>query len=52
MFETYFRGSQTYESIIKLNRPGKFRVSPARVSPMYQPSTVAYSDAMTIEVMP
>ncbi len=52
MFETYFRGSRTYESVIKLNRPGKFRVSPARVSPMYQPSTVAYSDAMTIEVMP
>ncbi len=50
-FETYFRGG-AYESALKLTRPGKFRVSPARVTPMYQPGVMASSDPQLIEVVP
>ena len=52
MFETYFDKSRQYESVIKINRPGKYRVSPARVTPMYQPGVIAYSDPAVIEVEP
>ncbi len=30
--------------------PGKFRISPASVQPMYQPSVLATTDAATLEV--
>lgn len=50
IFETFFSGTRTYETRMKFTRPGKFRVSPARVSPMYQPSTMAVSDPATVEV--
>ncbi len=52
IFETYFGRPQTYETRMKFTRPGKFRVSPARVSPMYQPDVMAASDPASVEVLP
>lgn len=52
IFETYFNKSRTYENRMKFTRPGKFRISPARVSPMYQPNVMAVSDPSSVEVLP
>jgi uncharacterized protein YfaS (alpha-2-macroglobulin family) len=51
-FETFFDGTRRYEARMKVTRPGKFRVSPAQVTPMYQPGIIAVSDAATLEVHP
>lgn len=50
-FQTYFsRGAQEYVYLLKVVNPGVFRVRPAKVEPMYQPSYFATSDPMTLEV--
>ncbi len=49
-FQTYFGGHQEYVYLLKIVNPGKFRISPASVQPMYQPSILSTSDAATMEV--
>jgi uncharacterized protein YfaS (alpha-2-macroglobulin family) len=49
-FQTYFSGHQEYVYLLKIVNPGKFRISPASVQPMYQPSVLATTDAATMEV--
>ena len=50
-FQTYFTGIHEYVYLLKIVNPGKFRVSPAMVQPMYQTATQATSDAATVEVI-
>jgi hypothetical protein len=52
IFQTYFGGQQPahYFYLLKVVNPGKFRVSPASVQPMYQPSIISTTDAATVEV--
>lgn len=52
IFETYFGGKREYLSEMKLSRPGRFRVNPARVAPMYQTGVWASSAPAVIEVKP
>jgi uncharacterized protein YfaS (alpha-2-macroglobulin family) len=49
-FQTSFSGTHEYVYLLKIVNPGKFRVSPAMVQPMYQPSIQATSDAANVEV--
>jgi uncharacterized protein YfaS (alpha-2-macroglobulin family) len=50
-FQTYFsRGAKEYVYLLKVVNPGVFRVSPAKVEPMYQPSYFATSDPLVLEV--
>ena len=50
-FRTFFdRGNADYFYLLKVVNPGQFRVSPARVEPMYQPGTVATSEPGSLEV--
>ena len=49
-FQTYFNGHKEYVYLLKIVNPGKFRISPASVQPMYQPSVLATTDAATMEV--
>jgi hypothetical protein len=50
-FQTWFnRGRSTYFYLLKVVNPGQFRVSPARVEPMYQPQYFATSGALDLEV--
>ena len=49
-FQTYFKDHQEYVYLMKIVNPGKFRISPASVQPMYQPSVLATTDAATMEV--
>jgi len=51
-FQTYFTGTHEYVYLLKIVNPGKFRVSPAMVQPMYQPAMQATSDAANVEVTP
>ena len=51
-FQTYFSGHQQYVYLLKIVNPGKFRISPASVQPMYQPSVISTTDAATMEVKP
>ena len=51
-FQTYFDGHQEYVYLLKIINPGKFRISPASVQPMYQPSVISTTDAATMEVKP
>jgi hypothetical protein len=51
-FQTYFSGTHEYVYLLKIVNPGKFRVSPAMVQPMYEPATQATSDAANVEVLP
>lgn len=51
LFQTYFgRGQMQYLYLLKVVNPGRFRVSPARVQPMYQPQYLATSESQTVEV--
>lgn len=51
IFQTYFGHGQTqYLYLLKVVNPGRFRVSPARVQPMYQPQYLATSESRTVEV--
>lgn len=49
-FQTWFNNHQGYVYLLKIVNPGKFRISPASVQPMYQPSVIATTDAATMEV--
>jgi hypothetical protein len=51
-FETWYFREREFSSRMKLTRPGSYRVSPARVTPMYQPDVMASSDALSVEVLP
>lgn len=51
-FQTYFDRHQEYVYLLKIVNPGKFRISPASVQPMYQPSIISTTDAATMEVQP
>ena len=51
-FQTYFDRHQEYVYLLKIVNPGKFRISPASVQPMYQPSIISTTDAATMEVKP
>jgi alpha-2-macroglobulin len=50
LFQTYFETHGDFFYLLKIVNPGKFRVSPASVQPMYQPGIIATTDAATIEV--
>ena len=47
---SFDRGAAQLVYLLKVTNPGVFRVSPTRVSPMYEPETMATSAAMTLEV--
>ncbi len=47
---SFSRGTVELVYLLKVTNPGLFRVSPARVSPMYEPETLATSAALTLEV--
>ena len=50
-FQTYFWRSQAqYVYLLKVVTPGRFRVSPARVQPMYQPRYFATTESKVVEV--
>ena len=51
LFQTWFyHGQREYFYLLKVVNPGTFRVSPARVQPMYQPQLLATSDSETVVV--
>ena len=50
IFKAYFSGRDQDVYLLKIVNPGKFQVSPAMVTPMYQPSIQATSDATVLEV--
>ncbi len=53
LFKTYFSAGQgTFFSLFKVVNPGKFRASPARVMPMYQPDYLSTTESKTVEVKP
>ena len=49
-FITYFNKREEFRYLLKVVNPGLFKVSPARVGPMYQPSMFATSESQTLEV--
>ncbi|MBI3279104.1 MAG: alpha-2-macroglobulin, partial [Acidobacteria bacterium] len=50
-FQRYFNaGQDQYVYLLKVVNPGRFRVNPAKVQPMYQPQLFATSDARILEV--
>ena len=49
-FSTDFDGRQEVFYLLKVVNPGSFRVSPARVEPMYQHGVQATSDAFQLQV--
>ena len=50
-FQTWFsRGQHEYVYLLKVVNPGQFRISPARVEPMYQPEYLSTTDAKTVTV--
>ncbi len=50
-FQTYFgRGQMQYLYLLKVVNPGRFRVSAARVQPMYQPQFLATTESKVVEV--
>jgi uncharacterized protein YfaS (alpha-2-macroglobulin family) len=46
----FSRGAAELVYLLRVTNPGLFRVSPTRVSPMYEPETLATSAALTLEV--
>ncbi len=50
-FQTYsWRSQAQYVHLLKVVPPGRFRVSPARVQPMYQPRYFATTESKVVEV--
>jgi uncharacterized protein YfaS (alpha-2-macroglobulin family) len=50
LFRSYFYDSQqTYFYLLKVVNPGKFRVSPAHVQPMYQPKYISTTEGKEVE---
>jgi len=51
LFQTYFpSGQMQHVYLLKVVNPGRFRVSPARAQPMYQPQYLTTSESKTVEV--
>jgi hypothetical protein len=51
IFQTYFdRGQTQYVYFLKAVNPGRYRVSPARIQPMYQPQYLSTTEARIVEV--
>lgn len=50
-FETFLTGQREFLTLLKVNRAGTFRVSPARVEPMYQPGILSTTEAQTVRVV-
>ena len=51
IFQTWFpQGQQQYFYLLKVVNPGTFRVSPARVGPMYQSDILATTESRSLEV--
>ena len=51
IFRTHFpQGQEQYFYLLKVVNPGTFRVSPARVGPMYQTDVMATSESRILEV--
>ena len=51
LFQTWFTGKEAQHLyLMKVVNPGKFRVSPARVQPMYQPQFLSTTDSKVLEV--
>ena len=51
IFQTYFNaGQKQYFYLLKIVNPGAFKVSPARVQPMYQPDLLSTTENKTVEV--
>ena len=51
LFQTWFTGKEAQHLyMMKIVNPGKFRISPARVQPMYQPQYLSTSDSKLLEV--
>ncbi len=51
LFQTYFpEGQAEHVYLLKVVNPGQFRVSPARVQPMYEPQHSAATPSRTLEV--
>ena len=51
IFQTYFpQGQQQYFYLLKVVNPGLFRISPARVQPMYQPELFSTTESLRLEV--
>ena len=50
-FQTWFpSGAHEYLYLMKVVNPGQYRISPARVEPMYQPQYLSTTDARTVTV--
>lgn len=51
LFQTYFdRGQTQYIYFLKAVNPGRYRVSPARIQPMYQPQYLSTTEGRVVEV--
>lgn len=50
IFSTAFDGRHDSFYLLKVTNPGSFEISPARVTPMYQPGVQATSDALHLDV--
>ena len=51
IFQTFFaQGQQQYFYLLKVVNPGTFKVSPARVGPMYQTNVSATTESRVLEV--
>ncbi len=51
IFQTYFQqGQGQYFYLLKVVNPGVFKVSPARVQPMYQPEFLSTTESRRLEV--
>src|SRR5439155_23743656 len=52
IFQTWFpQGQQQYFYLLKVVNPGTFRISPARVGPMYQSDILATTESRRLEVV-
>lgn len=51
-FNTDFNGRREYVYLLKVVNPGKYAISPASASPMYEPDKQATTDAAALEVLP
>jgi uncharacterized protein YfaS (alpha-2-macroglobulin family) len=51
IFQAYFNGKETQHLyLMKVVNPGRFRISPARVQPMYQPQYLSTTESKILEV--
>ncbi len=50
LFLRYFRDQRQFVYLLKVVNPGRFRISPAMVQPMYQPQVISTSEGRILEV--